>query len=85
MDTSTGHLIDLEKLPEYRGRPGYEPIPPALHAAALEKLKGEAEAHVRMQGDGPLSDFRRAARRRAARAEQKSAKKAEKMARKRNR
>lgn len=81
MNPTTGHLVDLDKLPGFAGNPEYSPVPEHLRDEAIAKLNGQSEALVRMRGDGGLSAYRRAEKRRIARAKRK----AQKLARRRNR
>jgi hypothetical protein len=81
MNPHSGHLIDAAQLRDLARDPEYIPVPPHLEDDARRLLAGEAEAKVRLRGDGPLSAWRRAEKRRNERARQKAAK----LARKRNR
>lgn len=77
MNPNTGHLVDLEKLPEFRNAPEYEPVPAHLYDEAVRRLAGKAETYVPKQSRSPLA--RHAAERRKAK------RKAAKLARRRNR
>jgi hypothetical protein len=77
MNTDTGHLVDLDKMPDFRGNPDYEPVPAHLHDEAVRRLNGKAETYVPKRGRTPLA--KHAAEKRRAK------KRAEKQARKRQR
>jgi hypothetical protein len=75
MNPDTGHLVDLVKMPEYRDRPGYEPVPAHLHDEAVRWLADRAEASVPKRGKGPLARHaaeQRKARRQIAKASRKA-------------
>jgi hypothetical protein len=70
MDTSTGHLVDLNIFDGYEMRrrgldPGaYSKVPEGLERAAKAKLAGKAEAQVSLTSAGRLSKWAAAERRR---------------------
>jgi hypothetical protein len=85
MNPGTGHLVDLNRHPEFRNLPEYEPVPAHLHAEAVQRLKEAAlrseEAYVPRRASTPLSEWRRARMKEKAKAKRK----AQKKARRRNR
>lgn len=70
MNTDTGHLVDLEKMPEFRGRPGYAAVPEHLREEAIRELRGLPETYVPKRGRSQLARYA-AEQRRARRQMQK--------------